>query len=76
MHEQAFADVPIDGHALPQLKEINDSNGMYQDNDLVFASIAGTPIQHRNLDRRHFKKIIELANARISKANEGTPLQP
>jgi len=60
----------LKAHKMAQLKEIHASMGMYQDNDLVFASIAGTPVQHRNLDRRHFKKIIESANRKIDEANE------
>lgn len=42
----------LKAHKMSQLKEIHDAKGMYQDNDLVFASQAGTPVQHRNLDRR------------------------
>ena len=60
----------LKAHKMAQLKEIHDSKGMYHDNELVFASIAGTPVQHRNLDRRHFKKIIESANTKIIERNE------
>jgi len=63
-----------------QLKHIHGLKGAYQDNDLVFATEIGTPIQHRNLDRRHFKKILARANEKIQKENEGkinkAPLLP
>jgi integrase len=34
----------------------------YQNHDLVFASLEGTPIMMRNLLRRHFKPILKRAN--------------
>jgi integrase len=61
----------LKAHKMAQLKEMHDSKGTYVDSDLVFTSIAGTPVLHRNLDRRHFKKIIQVANERVDKANEG-----
>lgn len=61
----------LKAHKMAQLKEIHGLKGVYQDSDLVFASTIGTPILHRNLDRRHFKKIIESANDRIKEENKG-----
>jgi len=60
----------LKSHKMAQLKEIHDLKGAYDDRNLVFASTVGTPIQHRNLDRRHFKNIIKLANEQIAEENE------
>lgn len=42
---------------------------VYEDHDLVFPTVIGTPTLTGNLDRRHFKKIIEKANDAIQKRN-------
>jgi integrase len=57
-------------HRRNQLKARMKINDVYQDLDLVFASVIGTPMQHQNFERRHFKKTIERANKKIRKENE------
>jgi len=47
--------------------KINDA---YQDHDLVFASVVGTPIEHHNFTKRHFQIIIKKANEEIREENE------
>jgi integrase len=48
-------------HRTKQLKERLKGGDNYQNNDLVFATSSGTPILIRNLDRRHFKPLLEKA---------------
>ncbi len=57
-------------HRVKQLESRMKINDVYQDYDLVFPSVIGTPIQHQNFYRRHFKKVIRLANEKIRKENE------
>jgi integrase len=77
---RATATNALKAYKMIQIKHIHGLKGAYQDNDLVFATEIGTPIQHRNLDRRHFKKILARANEKIRKENEGkinkAPLLP
>lgn len=48
-------------HRKAQLEERIANAKNYQNHDLVFASTIGTPIQHRNFERRHFKPIRDKA---------------
>jgi integrase len=48
-------------HKRRQLEERLKSGQMYQNNDLVFATSAGTPLLQRNIVRRHFKPILKRA---------------
>jgi len=48
-------------HRTKQLKERLKAGDKYQNYDLVFATSSGTPILIRNLDRRHFKPLLEKA---------------
>lgn len=52
----------LKGHRKAQLEQRLRLGTHYQVSDLVFTSEIGTPIHHRNLDRRHFKTIIASAN--------------
>ncbi|HEV7645944.1 MAG TPA: site-specific integrase [Pyrinomonadaceae bacterium] len=49
-------------HKRIQLEEKMKLGLDYQNLDLVFASTIGTPVQHRNFDRRHFAVIRDKAN--------------
>lgn len=49
-------------HRKKQLEERLNAGEKYQNHDLVFASALGTPLSIRNLERRHFKPILEKAN--------------
>lgn len=49
-------------HRKAQLEERIANAKRYQDFDLVFASEIGTPIQHQNFTRRHFKPIRDKAD--------------
>lgn len=62
--------VALRAHRRAQLEARMKINDAYQDHDLVFASVIGTPIEHKNFDRRHFRKIIKRANEAILKGNE------
>jgi integrase len=61
--------IPIPAHLVAQLNRHRAKQGAerleagekYQNNDLVFATSSGSPILIRNLDRRHFKPILEKA---------------
>lgn len=57
-------------HSRLQLQESMAIRDVYQDEDLVFPSQIGTPTQHRNFERRHFKKVIEKANETIKEENK------
>lgn len=48
-------------HRRKQLEERMKLGTDYQNNDLVFASVIGTPLQRRNLTRRHFKPLLKSA---------------
>jgi integrase len=51
----------LECHRQRQQEEINDANGTYQNRDLVFASIVGTPTNSKNLYYRSFKRILKRA---------------
>lgn len=48
-------------HKRRQAEDRLASTEEYEDNDLVFATARGEPLHHRNLVRRHFKRILERA---------------
>jgi integrase len=48
-------------HRRKQAEERLKAGAEYQNNDLVFATIDGTPLMMRNLLRRHFKPILKRA---------------
>jgi integrase len=48
-------------HRTKQLKERLQAGDKYQNHDLVSATSSGSPIFIRNLDRRHFKPLLEKA---------------
>lgn len=59
----------LKAHKRKQLEERLSLGTAYTNLDLVFASSVGTPVQHRNFDRRHFHAIIKCANERIEEEN-------
>jgi integrase len=69
---QSRRTIPIPAHLVAQLKrhrakqlaERLESGDKYQNNDLVFATSSGSPISIRNLDRRHFKSLLQKAKPR------------
>ena len=66
---QSRRSIPIPRHLASQLKHHRSkqleqrlkAGEAYQNHDLVFATSLGTPISIRNLERRHFKPILEKA---------------
>jgi integrase len=51
----------LKSHRKEQLEARMLNRDVYEENDLVFPSELGTPTLYGNLDRRHFKKIIQAA---------------
>jgi integrase len=51
-------------HRKTQLEARMKIGHVHKDHDLVFATELGTPINYRNFDQRHFKKIIRSAGLR------------
>lgn len=49
----------LNSHRRKQLEERLKAGEKYKNYDLVFATSLGTPISIRNLERRHFKPILE-----------------
>jgi integrase len=60
----------LKSHRRAQLEARMKINDAYQDYDVIFASVIGTPIEHHNFDKRHFRTIIKNANQAITKGNE------
>ncbi|MBA3769467.1 MAG: site-specific integrase [Blastocatellia bacterium] len=52
----------LKSHRRGQLEEAMAIRDAYQAGDLVFATRIGTPIQHRNFERRHFAAIRDKTN--------------
>lgn len=65
-------------HRRRQLEARMKIQDVYSDLDLVFPTETGTPTLYGNLDRRHFKKIIQNANEEIAESNveNGTAYPP
>jgi integrase len=60
--------IALKSHRRNQLEERMKIASDYQNNDLVFASELGTPLQRKNLTDRHFKPLLkkaELPNIRL-----------
>lgn len=49
-------------HRITQLKQKLKIGAAYQNLDLVFTTDLGTPQSYKNLDKQHFKTILEAAN--------------
>jgi integrase len=66
---QSRRSIPIPRHLASQLKHHRSkqleqrlkAGETYQNHDLVFATSLGTPLSIRNIERRHFKPILENA---------------
>lgn len=51
-------------HGIKQLDEQLKMGDKYQDNDLVFCSICGSPLNAENVVKRHFYKLVEKAKVK------------